>query len=92
MTERISVTTERMPLPSPLRLLGQQFRIEWRLYARDKAAMFWTFLFPLLMLFAFGVIFRSGSGPVLKLVRVAPERESSLDRACVKALEERVAV
>jgi ABC-type multidrug transport system permease subunit len=88
VTERISATPERLPLPSPLRLLGQQFRIEWRLYARDKGAMFWTFLFPLLMLFAFGAIFRSGSGPVLKLVRVAPAQESALDRAFVKALEE----
>jgi hypothetical protein len=26
-------------------------------------AMFWTFLFPLLMLFAFGMIFRSGGPP-----------------------------
>ena len=49
-----------MSLPSPFKLLWQQFRIEWRLYMRDRGAMFWTFLFPLLMLFGFGVIFRSG--------------------------------
>jgi ABC-type multidrug transport system permease subunit len=75
-------------LPSPLRLLGQQFRIEWRLYARDKGAMFWTFLFPLLMLLAFGVIFRSGAAPGMTLVRVAPPAETSLDREFVKALGE----
>ena len=68
-TER---TRRELSLPNPLRLLGQQFRIEWRLYARDRGAMFWTFLFPLLMLFGFGVIFRSGGRPALTLVRVAP--------------------
>src|SRR5262249_51068803 len=57
------------------------------LYARDKGAMFWTFFFPLLMLFAFGVIFRSG-GPSITLVRVAPPQDSALDRAFVKALDE----
>src|SRR5688500_19949501 len=46
-------------LPNPLALLRQQFRIEWRLYVRDRGAMFWTFLFPLLMLFGMGMIFRS---------------------------------
>ena len=76
-----------MNLPSPLRLLAQQFRIEWRLYARDRAAMFWTFLFPVLMLFGLGVILRGG-GPALTLVRVAPAEETPLDRAFLKALEE----
>lgn len=75
-------------LPSPFRLLGQQFRVEWRLYARDRGAMFWTFLFPLLMLFGMGAIFRSGGGPALTLVRVGPEHETALDRAFVKTLEE----
>lgn len=77
-----------MTLPNPFRLLLQQFRIEWRLYARDRGAMFWTFLFPLLMLFAFGVIFRSGGPPALKLIRVEPAQESARDRAFLKALEE----
>ncbi len=77
-----------MHLPNPLRLLGQQFRIEWRLYARDRAAMFWTFLFPLLMLFGFGVIFRSSGPPVLILVRIPPPQETTRDRAFLKALEE----
>jgi ABC transporter DrrB family efflux protein len=79
------------PLPSPLRLLGQQFRIEWRLYARDRGAMFWTFLFPLLMLFGMGVIFRSSGAPALTLVRVAEDGgkpANERDRAFLKALEE----
>ena len=84
------MTGERNPmvLPNPFKLLWQQFGIEWRLYARDRGAMFWTFLFPLLMLFGFGVIFRSGGPPALTLVRVAPAQESARDRAFVQALEE----
>jgi ABC-type multidrug transport system permease subunit len=77
-----------MNMPNPARLLWRQFRSEWRLYARDRAAMFWSFLFPLLMLFGFGVIFRSGGPPALTLVRVAPAAESPRDRAFLKALEE----
>jgi ABC-type multidrug transport system permease subunit len=75
-------------MPSPFALLWRQFKIEWRLYVRDRAAMFWSFAFPLLMLFGFGVIFRSGGPPALTLVRIAPAVESARDRAFVKALEE----
>jgi len=75
-------------LPKPFSLLWRQFRIEWRLYVRDRAAMFWTFLFPLLALFGFGMIFRSGGPPALTLVRIAPARESARDRAFLKALQE----
>lgn len=77
-----------MNLPNPFKLLWLQFRSEWRLYMRDRAAMFWTFLFPLLMLFGFGVIFRSGGPPALTLVRVAPLQETARDQAFLKALEE----
>ncbi|MCM3876456.1 MAG: ABC transporter permease [Thermoanaerobaculia bacterium] len=77
-----------MTLPNPGWLLWRQFRSEWRLYARDRAAMFWSFLFPLLLLFAFGAIFRSGGPPALTLVRVAPAEETPRDRAFLKALEE----
>ena len=77
-----------MNLPNPFELLWRQFRNEWRLYARDRAAMFWTFLFPLLMLFGFGVIFRSGGPPALTLVRVRPAQETARDKAFLKALEE----
>ena len=76
------------PMPNPLDLLWQQFRVEWKLYARDRGAMFWTFLFPLLMLFGMGVIFRSGGPPALTLVRVAPQQVTDRDRAFAKALEE----
>lgn len=77
-----------MTLPNPGTLLWQQFKIQWQLYVRDRGAMFWTFLFPILMLFAFGVIFRSGGPPSLTLVRIAPAQETSRDRAFVQALEE----
>jgi ABC-2 type transport system permease protein len=77
-----------MNLPNPFTLLWEQFLVQWRLYVRDRGAMFWTFLFPLLMLFAFGVIFRSGGPPTLTLVRVAPAHSSPRDEAFLKALEE----
>src|SRR5882762_6296072 len=83
--------TERRPtmnLPNPFKLLWLQFRSEWRLYVRDRAAMFWTFAFPLLMLFGFGVIFRSGGPPSLTLVRIAPAHETARDQAFLKALRE----
>lgn len=82
------MSAETMALPNPFRLLLQQFRIEWRLYARDRGAMFWTFLFPLLALFGFGVIFRSGGPSAPKIVRVEPAQESPRDRAFLKALAE----
>jgi len=50
--------------------------------------MFWTFLFPLLMLFGMGVIFRSGGPPALTLVRVPPAQETARDEALLKALGE----
>jgi ABC-type multidrug transport system permease subunit len=74
--------------PNPFALLWRQFKIEWRLYARDRGAMFWTFAFPLLMLFGFGVIFRSGGPPALTLVRIAPAHETARDRAFVEALKQ----
>lgn len=77
-----------MNLPNPFKLLYLQFRSEWRLYVRDRGAMFWTFLFPLLMLFGFGVIFRSGGPQGPTLVRVAPQQETERDRAFLKALEQ----
>src|SRR6202035_4270113 len=68
-------------------LLWRQFLIEWKLYARDRMAMFWTFAFPLLMLFGFGVIFRGGGLPSPTIVRVAPAHETAQDRDLVAALE-----
>jgi ABC-2 type transport system permease protein len=77
-----------MKLPNPFKLLWLQFRSEWRLYVRDRGAMFWTFAFPLLMLFGFGFIFRSGGPQALTLVRVAPQQETARDVAFVKALQD----
>src|SRR6185436_5272263 len=74
--------------PSSFSLLWRQFKIEWRLYLRDKAAMFWTFAFPLLALFGFGMIFRSGGPPALTLVRIAPAHETARDRAFLQALQD----
>lgn len=77
-----------MNLPNPFKLLWFQFRSEWRLYLRDRGSVFWTFFFPLVMLFTFGLIFRSGGPPALTLVRVAPPQETGRDRAFLKALED----
>jgi ABC transporter DrrB family efflux protein len=79
---------ETTTFPNPLALLWRQFKIEWRLYVRDRAAMFWTFAFPLLMLFGFGVIFRSNGPSALTLVRIAPAHETARDQAFLKALKD----
>lgn len=70
-----------------LDMLRRQFVMEWKLYARDRAAMFWTFLFPVLLLLGFGVIFRSGSGPAVTLVVVSEPGEGSADSGLEAALE-----
>ncbi|HET8902356.1 MAG TPA: ABC transporter permease [Holophagaceae bacterium] len=55
---------------NPASLLWRQFKMEWTLYSRDRGAMFWTFLFPVLMLLGFGVIFRGGDTPKMPVVWV----------------------
>lgn len=49
-------------------LLLRQFMMEWRLYARDRVALFWNFAFPVLMLVGFGTIFRGGGAPSVTVV------------------------
>lgn len=66
-------------------MLLRQFILEWKLFSRDRTAMFWTFLFPLLMLLGFGVIFQS-QGPSLTLVWVQPAHVSPLDADFERAL------
>jgi len=68
-------------------MLLRQFVMEWKLYSRDRGAMFWTFLFPVLMLLGMGVIFRSGSGPALTLVSVTPSDGGPQDAGLEAALE-----
>jgi ABC-2 type transport system permease protein len=79
---------ETTTFPNPFALLWRQFKIEWKLYVRDRAAMFWTFAFPLLMLFGFGVIFRSDGPPAMTLVRIAPAQETARDQMFLKTLKE----
>ncbi len=66
-------------------MIWRQFLMEWRLYSRDRVAMFWTFAFPVILLMGFGTIFRDGGGPNLAVVRVqAPmptPRDAALDQA-----------
>jgi ABC-2 type transport system permease protein len=68
-------------------LLWRQFLMEWKLYSRDKGAMFWTFAFPVLMLLGFGTIFRDGGGPKVTIVRIQSGAESPLDASLREAIE-----
>ena len=69
-------------------MLMRQFLMEWKLYSRDRAAMFWTFAFPILMLLGFGTIFKDSSGPQVKVVRVLGGGESTIDATLKAVLEE----
>ena len=64
----------------------RQFRLEWKLFSRDRMAMFWTFLFPVLMLTGFGVIFRPSSGAALTLVSVRADAAPSDGENLAEAL------
>src|SRR6185312_3146609 len=68
------------------KLLWRQFLMEWTLYSRDRGAMFWTFLFPVLMLLGFGVIFRGGDTPKMPVVWVQPAVTQAKDQAMLDAL------
>lgn len=69
-------------------LLWRQFLMEWKLYSRDRGAMFWTFAFPVLMLLGFGVMFRNGDTPRLSVVWVKPAQIQAKDEALLKTLEQ----
>ncbi len=69
-------------------MLFRQFLMEWKLYTRDRGAMFWTFAFPVLMLLGFGVIFRDSAGPQIRLVRILPEQPGPLEAEFARALVE----
>ncbi len=69
-------------------MIWRQFVMEWKLYSRDRMAMFWTFAFPVAMLLGFGVIFRGGGGPKLSIVYVEPAAPSPRDAALLKAMDE----
>ncbi len=66
-------------------MLWRQFAMEWRLYSRDRAAMFWTMAFPVILLLFFGTILGGGDGLKLSVVRVQSQapgpRDAALDQA-----------
>ena len=66
-------------------MLLRQFLMEWKLYSRDRVALFWTFLFPLLLLLGFGVIFRT-QAPSLTLVWARQAQVTTADRDLEQAL------
>ena len=67
-------------------ILWRQFAMEWRLYSRDRVAMFWTMAFPVILLLGFGTIFRDSGGPKLAVVRVAALAPGPQDAALDQAL------
>jgi ABC-2 type transport system permease protein len=67
-------------------MLWRQFVMEWRLYSRDRVALFFSIAFPVLLLLFFGIVFRSGGGPKLSLVRVQIQEPSARDKALDQAL------
>lgn len=69
-------------------MLWRQFISEWRLYARDRIAMFWTMAFPVLLLLGFGTVFRDSAGPKLALVRVASATATAQDAALDQAMQD----
>ena len=40
-----------------------QFMMEWKLYSRDRVALFWSFAFPVLLLLGVGMVFNPGAAP-----------------------------
>ncbi|MCX6548832.1 MAG: ABC transporter permease [Acidobacteria bacterium] len=60
--------------------------MEWRLYSRDRVAMFWTMAFPVILLLGFGTIFRDSGGPKLSVVRVLAAAPGPQDAALDLAL------
>ncbi|MBS1765819.1 MAG: ABC transporter permease [Acidobacteria bacterium] len=67
-------------------LLWRQYLMECKLYLRDRGAMFWTFLFPVLMLLGFGFIFQGGSTPKMPVVWVQPASVQAKDQALLDTL------
>jgi ABC-2 type transport system permease protein len=67
-------------------LLWKQFAMEWRLYSRDRVAMFWTLAFPVLLLLGFGTIFRGDGESSLSVVWVQSGVPSAQDAALNQAL------
>ena len=67
-------------------MLYRQFVLEWKLYSRDRVALFWTFAFPMFLLLGFGTIFRNGSSPAASLVVVQGTGNTPDGRALLAAL------
>ena len=60
--------------------LWQLTLMRWRIFAREPAAMFWTYGFPLLLALALGIAFRNRPPePVEVAVQAAPGAEAWRD-------------
>ena len=69
-------------------MLWRQFAMEWRLYGRDRVAMFWTMAFPVLLLLGFGTMFRDSGGLKLSVIRVLSANPSPRDVALDQAMSD----
>jgi ABC-type multidrug transport system permease subunit len=67
-------------------ILWRQFAMEWRLFSRDRVALFWSMAFPVLLLLFFGTVFRDSGGPKLSVVRVESPVPSPGDQALDQAM------
>ena len=65
--------------------LTRQFLMEWKLFNRDRVALFWTFAFPMLLLLGLGTLFSSGSAPTVTLVLAGDAAHSPLAQTLAKA-------
>ena len=63
-----------------MRAFFRQYLLNWKLFMREGSAVFWTFAFPLLMLGAFGLIFRPGAQTRPALAVVGGESDARLAR------------
>src|SRR5262245_42538676 len=60
----------------PLHPLLELTRMRWREFLREKEAVFWVFVFPVLMTFALGIAFRNSS-PERTLVAIEGDPQSA---------------
>ena len=60
--------------------LAQLTLVRFREFAREPEAIFWVFIFPILLAAGLGIAFRNRPPDVLKIAAVTPELASALRR------------
>lgn len=59
-------------------VLFHQVVIEWKLYARDRVALFWALVFPVVLLLGFGTLFTARPSQKATLVCVSKDGNTSM--------------